>query len=53
MAFACVLGGRDRQTLFIATAPDFEPGDRRALKQGRIETLKVSVPGVGDQGLGV
>jgi hypothetical protein len=30
MAFACVLGGRDRRTLFIATAPDFEPADRRA-----------------------
>jgi sugar lactone lactonase YvrE len=53
MAFACVLGGRDRQTLFIATAPDFEPADRRALKQGRIQTLKANVPGVGDQGLGV
>jgi sugar lactone lactonase YvrE len=53
MAFACVLGGSARQTLFIATAPDFEPGDRRARKQGRIETLKVDVPGVGDQGLGV
>lgn len=53
MAFACVLGGRDRQTLFIATAPDFEPADRRARPQGRIETLKIDVPGVGDQGLGV
>jgi sugar lactone lactonase YvrE len=52
MAFACMLGGADRRTLFVATAPDFEPAARRALTEGRIETLRVEVPGVGAQGLG-
>jgi sugar lactone lactonase YvrE len=52
MAFACMLGGADRRTLFVATAPDFEPSDRRANREGRIETLRVEVPGIGGQGLG-
>ena len=52
MAFACMLGGSDGRTLFVATAPDFEPADRRARTEGRIETLRVDVPGVAGQGLG-
>ncbi|HXD57341.1 MAG TPA: SMP-30/gluconolactonase/LRE family protein [Thermoleophilaceae bacterium] len=51
-AFACMLGGADGRTLFVATAPDFEPDARRARAEGRIETLRVEVPGVGGQGLG-
>jgi sugar lactone lactonase YvrE len=51
-AYACMLGGDDGRTLFVATAPDFEPGARRARREGRIETLRVEVPGVGGQGLG-
>ena len=45
-AFACMLGGPDRRTLFICTAPDSDPaktGDRR----GRIEMVEVDVPGAG------
>lgn len=45
-AFACMLGGPDRRTLFICTAPDSDPaktGDCR----GRIETVDVNVPGAG------
>jgi sugar lactone lactonase YvrE len=52
MAFACMLGGDDGRTLFVATAPDFEPADRRARTEGRIEALQVEVPGVGGHGLG-
>jgi len=52
-AFACMLGGPDRRTLYVATAPDFEPADRRAKAEGRIEAIRVDVPGVGAQGLGV
>jgi sugar lactone lactonase YvrE len=52
MAFACMLGGKDGMTLFVATAPDFEPADRRARTEGRIEALRVDAPGVGGQGLG-
>jgi sugar lactone lactonase YvrE len=45
-AFACMLGGLDRRTLFICTAPDSDPrktGDHR----GRIEIVQVNVPGAG------
>ena len=45
-AFACMLGGPHRRTLFICTAPDSDPaktGDRR----GRIEVAEVDVPGAG------
>jgi sugar lactone lactonase YvrE len=51
-SYACMLGGEDGRTLFVATAPDFEPADRRARTDGRIEALRVDVPGVGGQGLG-
>jgi hypothetical protein len=36
----------------VATAPDFEPADRHARAEGRIETLRVEVPGVGGRGVG-
>ena len=45
-AFACMLGGPDRRTLFVCTAADSHPhrtGDRR----GRIETVAVEVAGAG------
>lgn len=45
-AFACMLGGPERRTLFICTAPDSNPaktGDCR----GRIEIVEVDVPGAG------
>jgi sugar lactone lactonase YvrE len=47
MAFACALGGDDGRTLFVATAPDFEPGDRRARREGLIETVRVPIPMAG------
>jgi sugar lactone lactonase YvrE len=47
-AIACMLGGPDRRTLFILTAKLLFNGDKsRTLKSGRIETLRVDVPGVG------
>jgi sugar lactone lactonase YvrE len=49
--YACMLGGSDGRTLFVATAPDFEPADRRTQAEGRIETLRVEIPGVGGDGL--
>jgi sugar lactone lactonase YvrE len=51
-AYACVLGGEDRRTLYVATAPDHEPAHRRARTEGRIEAIRVDVPGVGPEGLG-
>ena len=45
-AFACMLGGADRRTLFVCTSTGSGPGmaDKR---DGAIETVRVSVPGAG------
>jgi sugar lactone lactonase YvrE len=45
-AFACMLGGDDRQTLFVCTCTASGPAmaDKR---DGRIEAVKVDVPGAG------
>jgi sugar lactone lactonase YvrE len=45
-AFACMLGGPDRCTLFICTAPDSDP-DTTGDCRGRIEIVSVRVPGAG------
>jgi len=45
-AYACMLGGADRRTLFICTARTTGPITRE-LRSGRIETLTVDVPGAG------
>jgi len=46
-AYACTLGGPDRKTLFLCTAEDSDPVKCVASKSGRIEHLRVDVPGVG------
>ena len=43
--FACALGGTDRRTLFLVTAPAF--GKDKAAGQGRVECVRVDVPGAG------
>ena len=45
-AFACALGGPDRRTLFVCTAPDYFREARRAGRNGRIEEVTVAVSGV-------
>ncbi|TDJ10977.1 MAG: hypothetical protein E2O66_10225 [Deltaproteobacteria bacterium] len=45
-AFACMLGGSDRRTLFICTAADSDPA-KTASRSGRIEIVDVAVPGAG------
>ncbi|SRR5260370_42307848 len=42
---ACMLGGPQRRTLFIATTESQDPNDRTA--RGIIETIQVDVPGAG------
>ena len=37
-AFACMLGGPDGRTLFVATAPNSDPEKCRATRGGKIET---------------
>jgi sugar lactone lactonase YvrE len=46
-AFACMLGGPERRTLFVCTAEVSEPEKARANPTGRIEIAEVEVPGVG------
>ena len=45
-AFACMLGGPDRKTLFVCTA-DNTPRDPMEGPSGRIEMVQVDVPGAG------
>jgi len=46
-AFACMLGGPDRRTLFILTAETWDHDEARAKASGRVETVMVKVPGAG------
>lgn len=46
-AFACMLGGTDRRTLFILTAETHHPNEAKAKASGRIEFVEVDVPGAG------
>jgi sugar lactone lactonase YvrE len=46
-AFACMLGGADRCTLYLCTAPTHIPEEARAAHGGRIEAVRVEVPGAG------
>ena len=45
-AYACMLGGEDRRTLFVCTNTTSGPPAAEA-KAGRIETIRVDVPGAG------
>jgi sugar lactone lactonase YvrE len=46
-SFACMLGGEDRRTLYICTAPHFLPEITKPARAGRIEAVRVEVPGAG------
>jgi sugar lactone lactonase YvrE len=46
-AFACMLGGPDGRTLFVATAANSDPEKCIADRTGRIETTQVEVPRAG------
>lgn len=46
-AFACMLGGTDRRTLYICTASTSYPEKCRQRRDGRIEWVRVATPGVG------
>jgi sugar lactone lactonase YvrE len=45
-AFACMLGGPERRTLFLCTAADSDPRKTHT-RSGRIEQVEVEVPGAG------
>ncbi len=46
-AFACMLGGQDRRTLYVCTAGSHQPERQRQSRDGRIEAFGVDVPGAG------
>ena len=46
-AFACMLGGADRKTLFILTAANSDPADAAAKRSGRVQAVQVDAAGVG------
>lgn len=46
-AIACMLGGDDRRTLYCLTSPTFHLSEAPALRDARIETTRVDVPGAG------
>lgn len=46
-AYACMLGGPDRRDLYLCTAADHLPERTLRLRSGRIERLRVEVPGAG------
>ncbi|MXW42385.1 MAG: SMP-30/gluconolactonase/LRE family protein [Acidimicrobiia bacterium] len=45
--YAVMLGGEDRKTLFLVTAPGLHPDEVSGRYQGRIEMVTVEIPGVG------
>ena len=45
-ALACALGGDDRRTLYVCTASATGPAAAEA-RSGRIESIRVEVPGTG------
>ena len=46
-AFACMLGGDDRKTLFILTANSSDPEECKQSRSGRIEISRVAIAGSG------
>jgi len=46
-AFACMLGGKDRRTLFILTAPSSDPDECASSAGGRVEFCPAPAAGVG------
>jgi sugar lactone lactonase YvrE len=46
-AFACMLGGDDRRTLFVCTAATHIPEEAAVQRSGRIEMVEVPVAGAG------
>jgi len=45
--FACMLGGDDRRTLYVVTAPTSLAHEARRQRLGRIQQAQVAIPGAG------
>jgi sugar lactone lactonase YvrE len=46
-AYACMLGGEDRKTLYMCTAEKYDPAYLKACRTSRIETIRVEIAGAG------
>jgi sugar lactone lactonase YvrE len=46
-AYACMLGGADRRNLYVCTSTHHLPAETIKLRSGRIEVLRVEIPGAG------
>ena len=46
-SYACALGGADRRDLYICTARSYVPSETTVLRSGRIEVVRVAIPGAG------
>jgi sugar lactone lactonase YvrE len=46
-AFACMLGGPDRRTLFVLTAATSHPDTAPEARSARVEAIEVEIPGAG------
>lgn len=47
-AYACAIGGADRQTLFLCTSGHYDPATATAETNGRIEAVRAPFPNTGD-----
>jgi sugar lactone lactonase YvrE len=47
ICYACMLGGEDRTTLYLVTAPTSHAGPASAERNGALEKAQTSVPGAG------
>jgi sugar lactone lactonase YvrE len=47
MAIACMLGDDDRRTLYMLTSKGLDPKKAAELRTGRLERIRVDVPGAG------
>ena len=46
-AFACMLGGKDRKTLYVIISNSSDPEEAQASPEGEIHSIGVEIPGVG------
>ena len=46
-AFACMLGGRERKTLYVIISNSSDPEEAQASPEGEIHSIEVEFPGVG------
>jgi sugar lactone lactonase YvrE len=47
VAYACMLGGEDRKTLYMCTAEQYDPAKLKISRTSRIESIRVEIAGAG------